>query len=65
MGDWLFIAHLVVSVVIFFAVLLMSEKPYGRGTTGKPDFEAAFFLAIVWPGILLLLALALLFGNKD
>ena len=57
MFDFFIGAYLLITLAVFCFVAATSEKPYGRGTTGEANFEAAIFSTIMWPGFVLILAL--------
>lgn len=63
MADIFMTAYLLTTFLVFCIAAATSKKPYGRGTTGEADFEAATFAAIMWPLLAIILAAAFCYSK--
>lgn len=43
------IVYWTVAAIVFAVCFVTSDRAYGRGSTGEPDFEFSFFMALLWP----------------
>lgn len=64
MADLLMGAYLLITFGVFCFVAATSDKPCGRGTTGDADFEAATFIAIMWPLLTIILAMVFCYSKS-
>lgn len=65
MTETLMGGYLLLTLLVFCVVAATSKRPYGRGTTGEADFEAAIFFALLWPVLAFILAAAYIYSIAE